>query len=97
MRYTYQPRISPATVYFYDMEAHSRPNRQRDGTDGQRISDILKGFNRLHRQQTMYIFIADIFLIGIFQFFADSGKILSRLNTLIGLDRFLIYLNRIFR
>ena len=94
MRYTYQPRISPATVYFYDMEAHSRPNWQRDGTDGQRISDILKGFNRLHRQQTVYIFIADIFLIGIF---ADSGKILSRLNTLIGLDRFLIYRNRIFR
>ena len=31
------------------------------------------------------------------QFFADSGKILSRLNTLIGLDRFLIYRNRIFR
>src|SRR5699024_11231774 len=51
-RYTYQPRISLATVYFYDMEAHSRPNWQRDGTDGQRISDILKGFNRLHRQRS---------------------------------------------
>ena len=97
MRHTHQPRILFPAMYFYDMETHSCPNRQRDGTDGHRISDIFKGLNRLHRQQTVYILIADIFLIGFFQFLADSSKILSRLDTFIGLDRFLIYRNRIFR